>query len=152
MSRRRGDRGLVICIVPTRVSSPPRSLRCFSLSTILCSFDVGKTQCCFCILLTGSSFIFMQVVYPQPHIVDPPTFCKTEISYFCIFYCGEFDCKLFLYHFEDIWPLFFFLIKVHGLVRFGSISNGAFMLYNHHFSYHQQSWTKVLAPLNFFHK
>lgn len=35
-------------------------------------------------------------------------FCKTEISYFCIFYCGEFDCKLFLYHFWRHLASFFF--------------------------------------------
>lgn len=33
----------------------------------------------------------------QPHCLSTFLFV-TEISYFCIFYCGEFDCKLLFFN------------------------------------------------------
>lgn len=80
-------------------------------------------------------------------------FVKQKSVIFVFFIVVNLIVSFFISFWRHLACFFFFFllyIKVHGLVRFGSISNGAFTLYNH-FSYHQQSWTKVWKPLKVFH-
>lgn len=84
-------------------SSKPPPLHLKHYFVIFCLFFGNSVLLFFFPHWPGSSCFSCKVI--QPQIPEKTTslfirisFCKTEISYFCIFYCGEFDCKLFFFN------------------------------------------------------
>lgn len=85
-------------------------------------FWCWKTQCCFCILLTGSSFIFMQVVYPQTSYRWSTDFFVKQKSVIFVFFIVVNLIVSFFYiiFWRNLAACFFFFFFYQG-ARFGSV-------------------------------